>query len=163
MKKSAILALLFSLSVAGIGPSAEARDLSKLLETVSPSLQEDISTSDEAVNFQATSSGLQIKDTVVGTGQTAKSGNTVTVHYTGTLYPSGKKFDSSVDRGEPFKFHLGKGQVIRGWDEGVAGMKVGGKRTLIIPPQLGYGEEGAPPVIPPDATLKFTVELLGVK
>lgn len=105
---------------------------------------------------------MQVKDMVVGTGAEAKSGNTVTVHYTGWL-TDGTKFDSSLDSGQPFEFTLGKGQVIRGWDEGVAGMKIGGKRKLTIPPALGYGEQGAGGVIPPNATLVFDVELLGVK
>ncbi|MBS0532976.1 MAG: FKBP-type peptidyl-prolyl cis-trans isomerase [Proteobacteria bacterium] len=113
-----------------------------------------------------TASGLQIKDTEVGTGAQPKRGQTCVMHYTGWLYTNGmkgKKFDSSVDRGEPFEFPIGTGRVIKGWDEGVATMKVGGKRTLIIPPQLGYGERGAGGVIPPNATLMFDVELLGVK
>jgi peptidylprolyl isomerase len=112
-----------------------------------------------------TASGLQMEDTKVGTGAEAKAGVTVTVHYTGWLLENGargKKFDSSVDRGEPFKFPLGGGRVIKGWDEGVQGMKVGGKRTLTIPPELGYGARGAGAVIPPGATLVFEVELLGV-
>jgi FKBP-type peptidyl-prolyl cis-trans isomerase FkpA len=108
-------------------------------------------------------------DTVVGQGREAEPGFNVTVHYTGWLYDAskpdnkGQKFDSSVDRKEPFVFFLGGGQVIQGWDEGFAGMKVGGKRTLIIPPHMGYGEYGAGGVIPPNATLVFDVELLGVK
>ncbi len=97
-----------------------------------------------------------------GSGTEAKSGATVTVHYTGWLV-NGTKFDSSVDRGQPFTFHLGKSEVIKGWDEGVSGMKVGGKRRLHIPPDMGYGPNGAPPVIPPNATLIFEVELLDVK
>jgi len=116
--------------------------------------------------FMTTASGLQIKDTEVGTGAQPKRGQTCVMHYTGWLYTNGmkgKKFDSSVDRGEPFEFPIGTGRVIKGWDEGVATMKVGGKRTLIIPPQLGYGERGAGGVIPPNATLMFDVELLGVK
>lgn len=107
-------------------------------------------------------SGLKYEDTVVGTGAEAKSGQKVSVHYTGTL-TDGKKFDSSKDRGQPFQFTLGVGQVISGWDEGVAGMKVGGQRTLTIPPNLGYGSRGAGGVIPPNATLIFEVELLDVK
>jgi FKBP-type peptidyl-prolyl cis-trans isomerase FkpA len=105
--------------------------------------------------------GLQYWDITVGTGATASSGKTVKVHYTGWL-TSGKKFDSSKDRGQPFSFPLGAGQVIKGWDEGVAGMKVGGKRQLRIPPEMGYGARGAGGVIPPNATLIFDVELLEV-
>ena len=113
-----------------------------------------------------TASGLQIIDSVAGTGASPKAGQTCVMHYTGWLYENGqkgKKFDSSVDRNEPFEFPIGKGRVIAGWDEGVASMKVGGKRTLIIPPQLGYGARGAGGVIPPNATLMFDVELLAVK
>ncbi|WP_124951619.1 FKBP-type peptidyl-prolyl cis-trans isomerase [Sulfuriferula thiophila] len=109
-----------------------------------------------------TASGLIYEDTIEGTGATAAAGQTVTVHYTGWL-TNGTKFDSSKDRNQPFNFHLGAGEVIRGWDEGVAGMKVGGTRKLTIPPQLGYGARGAGGVIPPNATLVFEVELLGVK
>ena len=110
--------------------------------------------------------GLKYTDTKTGEGATATPGNKVSVHYTGWLYNNGAKgakFDSSVDRGQPFQFTLGAHQVIAGWDEGVAGMKVGGKRTLIIPPELGYGARGAGGVIPPNATLMFDVELLGVQ
>ena len=110
-------------------------------------------------------SGLKYTDTTVGTGAEATKGHKVSVHYTGWLYNNGAKgakFDSSLDRGQPFGFALGAGQVIRGWDEGVAGMKIGGKRTLIIPPELGYGASGAGGVIPPNATLMFDVELLKV-
>jgi len=108
-----------------------------------------------------TDSGLQYWDIKVGTGTEAKKGDHVKVHYTGWL-TSGKKFDSSVDAGRPFDFTIGAGQVIKGWEEGVAGMKVGGKRQLRIPPLLGYGERGYPGVIPSNATLIFDVELLGV-
>lgn len=107
-----------------------------------------------------TSSGLQYIDLTVGAGATAQAGQTVSVHYTGWL-ENGNKFDSSVDRGQPFSFPLGAGRVIKGWDEGVQGMKVGGKRKLIIPSNLGYGARGAGGVIPPNATLIFEVELLG--
>jgi peptidylprolyl isomerase len=121
-----------------------------------------------AANAQTvtTPSGLKITDTQVGTGAEPKQGQTCVMHYTGWLYENGakgKKFDSSVDRGQPFEFPLGMRRVIAGWDEGVATMKVGGKRTLIIPPELGYGARGAGGVIPPNATLIFDVELLGVK
>ena len=114
--------------------------------------------------FTTTASGLQFEDTVVGSGAEAKPGSNVTVHYTGWLYENGAqgaKFDSSKDRDEPFIFPLAGGMVIKGWDEGVQGMKVGGQRTLIIPASLGYGARGAGGVIPPNATLKFDVELLG--
>jgi FKBP-type peptidyl-prolyl cis-trans isomerase FkpA len=111
------------------------------------------------------SAPLQITDTQVGTGAEARAGQTVTVHYTGWLYNNGQqgaKFDSSRDRNDPFQFTLGAGMVIAGWDQGVVGMKVGGQRTLIIPPDMAYGARGAGGVIPPNATLKFDVELLGV-
>ncbi|UJR78219.1 FKBP-type peptidyl-prolyl cis-trans isomerase [Sandaracinus amylolyticus] len=104
---------------------------------------------------------LQKTDLVVGTGAEATSGKRVTVHYVGTL-TNGQKFDSSRDRDEPFDFVLGRGQVIKGWDEGVAGMREGGQRKLVIPPEMGYGKRGFPPVIPPDSTLVFEVELLSV-
>jgi len=112
-----------------------------------------------------TESGLQYEDSVVGEGAQAQLMRYVTVHYTGWLYKDGEKgakFDSSKDRNDPFRFPLGAGHVIRGWDEGVQGMKVGGVRTLVIPPELGYGARGAGGVIPPNATLIFDVELLGV-
>jgi len=113
-----------------------------------------------------TASGLQIVDTKVGAGASPKTGQTCVMHYTGWLYENGakgKKFDSSVDRGQAFGFTLGAQQVIRGWDEGVDGMKVGGKRTLIIPPDLGYGEQGAGNAIPPRAFLIFEIEVLSAK
>lgn len=112
-----------------------------------------------------TDSGLQYEDTSVGDGDSANAGQRVSVHYTGWLFNDGvkgAKFDSSKDRGDPFGFALGGGMVIKGWDEGVQGMKVGGTRVLVIPPQLGYGARGAGGVIPPNATLMFEVELLGV-
>ena len=115
--------------------------------------------------FTTTASGLQYEDTTVGEGAEAAKGQQVTVHYTGWLYNDGvqgAKFDSSRDRKDPFSFALGAGMVIKGWDEGVQGMKIGGQRTLIIPSALGYGPRGAGGVIPPNATLKFDVELLKV-
>lgn len=111
----------------------------------------------------ATSSGLKYEDIKVGEGKSPKVGDTVTVHYTGWLKSNDQKFDSSLDRGKPFSFVIGKAQVIPGWDEGVSTMKVGGKRKLIIPADLAYGAKGAPGVIPPNSTLVFDVELLEVK
>ncbi|MGE0768826.1 MAG: FKBP-type peptidyl-prolyl cis-trans isomerase [Hyphomicrobiaceae bacterium] len=113
-----------------------------------------------------TPSGLTITDTKEGTGESPETGQICVMHYTGWLYENGakgKKFDSSVDRGQPFEFPIGTGRVIKGWDEGVATMKVGGKRTLVIPPELGYGARGAGGVIPPNATLIFDVELLALR
>ena len=111
--------------------------------------------------MKTTNSGLQFQDLEVGTGAEAKPGDKVSVHYTGWL-EDGTKFDSSLDRNKPFEFQLGTGMVIKGWDEGVVGMKVGGKRVLLIPPDLAYGASGAGGVIPPNATLKFEVELLAI-
>ena len=125
--------------------------------------------SQKEMKLEKNITSLIIKDTVLGNGRQAEKGLAVTVHYTGWLYDpnlkdgKGKKFDSSLDRNDPFVFNLGGGQVIRGWDDGVDGMKIHGKRTLIIPPDMGYGSRGAGGVIPPNATLIFDVELLGVK
>jgi peptidylprolyl isomerase len=105
---------------------------------------------------------LQVKDLKTGTGAEAKSGDQVSVQYTGVLYDNGSKFDSSYDHGQPFSFKLGTGAVIQGWDQGVAGMKVGGRRELIIPPDLAYGAQGQPPTIPPNATLVFVIDLVSV-
>ena len=116
--------------------------------------------------WQMTPTGLKYQDLKEGDGPQPKNGQTCVVHYTGWLWEAGdkgKKFDSSVDRGQPFEFTLGMGRVIKGWDQGVATMKVGGKRLLLVPPQLGYGARGAGGLIPPNATLLFEVELLGVK
>ena len=114
-------------------------------------------------DYKTNPSGLKYAILKEGKGDEAKNGQKVSVHYTGWLQDGGKKFDSSVDRGQPFQFNLGAGQVIKGWDEGVKGMKVGEKRQLVIPPKLGYGENGAGGVIPPNATLIFDVEFLGAK
>jgi peptidylprolyl isomerase len=147
-RTKATLALVTALAAAiaaGVSTAARSQDTGKIMTTAS---------------------GLQITDSVAGTGASPKTGQTCVMHYTGWLYQDGvkgKKFDSSVDRGQPFEFTIGVGQVIKGWDEGVATMKVGGKRTLIIPAALGYGARGAGGVIPPNATLMFDVELLGVK
>ena len=133
-----------------------------LLAAIAPSAQSNAATN-QVIEMP---NGLKYTDNTTGTGTEATAGKKVSVHYTGWLYNNGAKgakFDSSVDRGQPFQFTLGAHQVIAGWDEGVAGMKVGGKRTLIIPPELGYGARGAGGVIPPNATLLFDVELLGVQ
>jgi peptidylprolyl isomerase len=138
-------AACIGITTAGLDPSALAQSTGKPMTTPS---------------------GLQTIDSTVGTGASPTAGQTCVMHYTGWLYENGvkgKKFDSSLDRGQPFEFPIGQGRVIKGWDEGVATMKVGGKRTLIIPADLGYGARGAGGVIPPNATLMFDVELLGVK
>ncbi len=147
MRVFVALALLAALLAGGCGPSA-----SKASEPGA----------DRGGTMQTTPSGLQYEDLVVGNGDSPRTGQTVVVHYTGWL-DDGKKFDSSVDRGRPFEFQFGTGQVIKGWDEGVTTMKVGGKRKLIIPSELGYGSRGAGGVIPPNARLTFEVELLGIK
>jgi peptidylprolyl isomerase len=137
-----------------------------ILTSMIPMASDDSASAQSAAKPVTTSSGLQMIDTKVGSGASPRQNQTAVVHYTGWLYVNGvkgKKFDSSVDRNEPFEFPVGAGRVIRGWDEGVASMKVGGKRTLIVPPQLGYGARGAGGAIPPNATLIFDVELLGVK
>ena len=136
------------------------------LATLSPGILATGTSTAKAQTPVKTPSGLEIIDTVVGTGASPRTGQTCVMHYTGWLYQNGnkgRKFDSSVDRGQPFEFPIGMQRVIAGWDEGVATMKVGGKRTLIIPPELGYGARGAGGVIPPNATLLFEVELLGLK
>jgi FKBP-type peptidyl-prolyl cis-trans isomerase FkpA len=143
--------------------------LSAALMTAGCEQQSATETSQGAGDMPGAITELQIIDVVEGGGDTAAAGQSVVVHYTGWLYEpgandnKGDKFDSSVDRGDPFVFDLGAGRVIRGWDEGVAGMQVGGKRTLIIPPDMAYGERGAGAVIPPNATLVFDVELLGIQ
>lgn len=119
-------------------------------------------TSTTETKGNTSASGLKIEDLKKGTGKVAKAGDTVKVHYRGTL-TNGKQFDASYDRGEPFTFHLGAGEVIKGWDEGVQGMHIGGKRKLTIPSELGYGARGAGAAIPPNSTLVFEVELLGIE
>jgi peptidylprolyl isomerase len=145
LSRRAVLATTFSVAATGVTAMSEAAD---------------------AQPVTTTPSGLKIIDLKVGAGPSPKPGQTCVMNYTGWLYENGKKgtkFDSSLDRNQPFSFPIGQHQVIAGWDEGVATMKVGGKRTLIIPPELGYGARGAGGVIPPNATLIFDVELLGVK
>jgi peptidylprolyl isomerase len=145
-------------------PSATEVNLSQTLaEASNPSSSNAADLMTEANQDAVTTpSGLQYVDLVEGTGATPQKGQTVSVHYTGTL-ENGRKFDSSRDRGQPFEFPIGAGRVIKGWDEGLSTMKVGGQRRLIIPPELGYGSRGAGGVIPPNATLIFDVELLGIK
>ena len=155
----------FSFSLCAVVESSfTLGDMRKLLTLVTLFLLVTIAAGGQA-KMTTTKSGLKYVDEKLGSGDVAAKGNTVSVHYTGWLYTDGKrgaKFDSSLDRNSPFKFKLGAHEVIPGWDEGVEGMKVGGKRELIIPPDLGYGARGAAGVIPPNATLDFEVELLQV-
>ncbi|MDH4379926.1 MAG: FKBP-type peptidyl-prolyl cis-trans isomerase [Vampirovibrionales bacterium] len=149
--------------LAQLTPLPSLPSIGQAVPTANASTKPNTPISTTTLAFTQTPSGLQYADMVAGTGATATAGQQVAVHYTGTLYPNGKQFDSSLDRGEPFTFTLGGGEVIKGWDEGVAGMKVGGKRTLIIPSKLAYGAQGAGNDIPPNATLKFDIELLGTQ
>lgn len=163
--KSYIISTVCLLSLVG-GPSALAQDDAPAKEEKKTQAHaKKVPAKGHAATAKKTTApgGLIIEDIVVGKGAEAVAGKTVSVHYTGTLKDGGKKFDSSVDRGVPFEFVLGTGQVIKGWDQGVAKMKVGGKRKLTIPPELGYGDHGAGGTIPGGATLVFDVELLAVK
>ena len=164
MNKSAIAGVIIVISAAGLtaqtAPPKKTTRLPPKIATVRPNTKAPSKVTGDGVKTQ---SGLQYWDITVGAGAVAKEGDRVRVHYTGWL-TTGKKFDSSVDAGRPFTFALGNGEVIRGWDEGVAGMKVGGKRQLHIPPELGYGEAGTPDgTIPANATLIFDVQLLSVQ
>ncbi|OGN06040.1 MAG: hypothetical protein A2669_00725 [Candidatus Yanofskybacteria bacterium RIFCSPHIGHO2_01_FULL_48_25b] len=165
MKNILMYFILAIIVAAGVWLFAKRGSQSPALydSSVSPSVSgSPVQTSDSrAPQVIRTASGLEYADIEIGTGATAKTGQTVSVHYLGTLV-DGTKFDSSYDRGQPFTFRLGVGEVIKGWDEGVAGMKVGGKRKLAIPPDLAYGPQGNGP-IPPNAVLLFDVELLGIK
>jgi FKBP-type peptidyl-prolyl cis-trans isomerase FkpA len=159
--KVTALALMIAAAAALSACSASTNSASQTAPEAATTTAAQPATEATAPATAAASTELQIKDLKVGTGTKAKSGDAVTVDYTGWLM-DGTKFDSSIDRNEPFAFNLGAGEVIGGWDKGVAGMKVGGKRELIIPPSLGYGEAGAGATIPPNATLKFEVTLLAV-
>lgn len=164
-------ALLCALAIAGAVPALAQKPAARPADPkpgaeASPGAAPAPKAAKKETKMVKTESGLGYEDLVVGTGASPETGQTCVMHYTGWLFENGAKgakFDSSVDRNRPFEFAIGRGRVIKGWDEGVATMKVGGKRTLLIPPQLGYGDRGAGNVIPPGATLLFEVELLGVK
>jgi peptidylprolyl isomerase len=156
MKKRLLAAAMILVAAVAVAQTAPAKPKVKV---VPPNTSAPTRVTGDGVK---TDSGLQYWEIRVGNGELAKEGSHVRVHYTGWL-TTGKKFDSSVDRGQPFDFTIGNGEVIKGWEEGVAGMKVGGKRQLRIPPELGYGADGSPPDIPANATLIFDIQLLGVQ
>ncbi len=155
-----------ALAVAGCGSDSSSTPSSSIEEAAAPTEAESSKNKTKptvAVPKGAPPKSLETKDLEEGTGATAKAGDRVSVNYVGVNYKSGKEFDASWDRGEPFTFTLGAGEVIPGWDQGVEGMKVGGRRELIIPPELGYGSAGAPPAIPPNETLVFVVDLEAIE
>jgi FKBP-type peptidyl-prolyl cis-trans isomerase len=156
MKKRLLAAAMILVAAVAVAQTAPAKPKVKV---VTPNTNAPTKVTGDGVK---TDSGLQYWEIRVGNGEVAKEGSHVRVHYTGWL-TTGRKFDSSVDAGKPFDFTIGNGEVIKGWEEGVAGMKVGGKRQLRIPPELAYGAEGSPPTIPPNATLIFDIQLLGVQ
>lgn len=154
-----ILAILIAIIV-----NTSNNPATKTLDSATSASDQDsgkINSTTQSENMATTSAQLKIEDLKLGEGKEVKTGDNITIHYKGTL-ENGQKFDSSYDRGQPFQTKIGVGQVIKGWDQGVVGMKVGGKRRLIIPPDLGYGPMGYPPVIPPNATLIFEVELVDI-
>jgi peptidylprolyl isomerase len=160
-----IIGACLALAVAGCGSDSSSTSSSSTEESTAPKEAEAKKKTKPKVTVPngAPPKKLEVKDLEEGTGAAAKAGDAVTVNYVGVNYKTGKEFDASWDRGEPFTFSLGAGEVIPGWDQGVAGMKVGGRRELIIPPSLGYGSAGAPPAIPPNETLVFVVDLEAVE
>ncbi len=162
-----IIGACLALAIAGCGSDSSSTSSSTTAETSAPKEAETATKKKTkpkvTVPKGAPPKKLEVKDLEEGSGATAKAGDSVTVNYVGVNYKTGKEFDASWDRGEPFTFTLGAGEVIPGWDQGVAGMKVGGRRELIIPPSLGYGSTGAPPAIPPNETLVFVVDLEAIE
>ncbi len=159
-KQAIVLGLVFAVSALGSAGCEKSEEQAE--KPAEKQAAAEPATKEATSSMTTTASGLKIEDVKVGTGASPRTGQVCVMHYTGWL-TDGTKFDSSRDRGQPFEFAIGQGQVIKGWDEGVATMKVGGRRKLTIPPELGYGERGAGGAIPPNATLVFDVELLGVK